>query len=451
MCNRLSAVRCATAAMVLIALLVAWPAHSQPSPYQFATLAKLGQPAPNGGVLTLGFENMAINNRGEVSFGAYLPDFSEAMFYISRGRLYQIATPGQAAPGGGTFDPFGLCGGPTAINNQGDIIFSFSRVPFTPHPWVTNCGLYRYSADHGTLSAIVVPFATPAPTGGKFQGAGGLTLSLNQQRAVFGAIIATTDGLRKDNGFGFGVFEAGGFGIRKVVAPGDPSPVGPRFDYATNATSNAQGDVAFGGHLQGEVCKDLGNNPADIFCAESVFVKDRQRGEIIAIARQDRPIPPSAGGGTFDFAFGPVINERGNIVFIGALKTTPPGLALGAFRWSRGVLGKVARPGDPMPGGGRLSTTSFYTGNYDLNERDDVVFAAVLDNGQQGLYLWANGSLSLVAKTGSNLPGIGVIEHLNLLGLPTLYPGARMNDHGEILFSARLTNGEGVLVRASPR
>jgi len=49
------------------------------------------------------------------------------------------------------------------------------------------------------------------------------------------------------------------------------------------------------------------------------------------------------------------------------------------------------------------------------------------------------------------LPGIGVIDTVNLLGSePALVP-VRINDIGEIVFSAKLTNGVGVLLLASPR
>ncbi|MFN0169467.1 MAG: choice-of-anchor tandem repeat NxxGxxAF-containing protein [Bryobacteraceae bacterium] len=452
-----SMVRSVPVAMVLAGCLMGWPGDSKPTRYEFTTVAKLGQTAPNGsGALTFGFEHVAINNHGNISFGAYLPDGSEAMFYFSGGRLRQIATPGQEAPGGGTFDPWGLCGGPTAIDYQGDVIFAFALTPYGP-AYSQHCGLYRYSAGRGKVSAIVVPGKTLDPWRHPFRGAGGFTLSLNPLGAVFGAMFESPDAMQGDNGLGIGVFAAGLFGIRKVVAPGDPGPDGKTFDYAQNVTGNLWGDVAFGGHLKGEKCKPAGSEAPDIFCYESVFLKDGWHGGIHSIARQDTPIPASAGAGEFDFAFGPIINARRSIVFIGGLKTDPPvsPAPLGVFRWSNGVLRSVARPGDLMPGGRHLVNTSFYVGAYDLNERDDITFVGVLDNGDHGVYLWSDGSLSLVAKKGTILPGIGEIEHLNLLGtafgLPTIYPVARMNDRGEIVFGAQIKGGAGVLVKASPR
>ena len=43
-------------------------------------------------------------------------------------------------------------------------------------------------------------------------------------------------------------------------------------------------------------------------------------GEIIAVARQGDPAP---GGGRFRLAFGPVLNDRGEIAFMGDLMDDP--------------------------------------------------------------------------------------------------------------------------------
>jgi hypothetical protein len=54
--------------------------------------------------------------------------------------------------------------------------------------------------------------------------------------------------------------------------------------------------------------------------------------------------------------FGPVVNNSGDIVFIGDL-SSPGGTPLdkyGVFLFSKGATIAVARPGDSMPGGGKL-------------------------------------------------------------------------------------------------
>ena len=116
--------------------------------------------------------------------------------------------------------------------------------------------------------------------------------------------------------------------------------------------------MAFGAHVAGEECIDFGGSQSErIFCAESVYVKDAITGKIQSIAHQGDPAP---GGGTYRFAFGPVLNNGGDIAFIGDLTPAPGfGENLAVFLHSKGETISVARPGDPMPGGGNLLTASF--------------------------------------------------------------------------------------------
>jgi hypothetical protein len=57
---------------------------------------------------------------------------------------------------------------------------------------------------------------------------------------------------------------------------------------------------------------DIGLGP--FYCGESVYLKKATTGEITSIAHQGSPVP---GGGTYCLAFGPVLNSRGEIAFIG--------------------------------------------------------------------------------------------------------------------------------------
>jgi hypothetical protein len=104
---------------------------------------------------------------------------------------------------------------------------------------------------------------------------------------------------------------------------------------------------------------------------------------------------------------------------------------------------------------------------HDVNNRGDVVFNAKLDsdadvNGvlDNGLYLWSRGELSLIAKSGDELPGKGTLKSLRLLVTefpPSPEPipngGAMTNDRGQVAFAALVNDdGEdkGVLLIATP-
>src|SRR5262249_10817908 len=162
---------------------------------------------------------------------------------------------------------------------------------------------------------------------------------------------------------------------------------------------NDRGDIAFGAHIAADPCiTNPGQTlPNVIFCSESVYVKTATTGTIRSIAHQGTAIPSSAGGGTFDYAYAPVINSRGQILFDAGLQGTSTlfnGLPIDSqavFLSSNGTLISIARQGDSVPGGGHIVTASFNPGNYDLNNNGDVAFNALLDTGDEGVFLWSHG------------------------------------------------------------
>ena len=418
--------------------------------YSFTPIAFLDNPAPGGGNFTFDFEPSAINNRGEVGFTADVTTGGEGVFVGLRGELAQIMRSGQPAPGGGVFGPTEL--GRLGVNEGGDIAIPFSLEPFTGP--VFNSGLFRFSHSTQTLSAVARP-GTPVPGGGHLAGVFPNTAINNRADIVFSGIIATEAGPPDSMGFGVGLFLADKHGtISSVVRPGDPSPGGGTFDAAFNGSINNGGDIAFGGHVAGEECINIGS---PLVCAESVYLKDATTGIIQSIAHQGDPAP---GGVVFRLAFGAVVNSRGDIVFIGDLTPAPDiGDALGVFLFSRGTTIAVARPGDAMPGGGTFVRAGFSDATYDLNQSGDVSFAVTLstdDNtdgiADNGLYVFSKGSVRLVARTGTVSPGLGTIAYLGLAPFAPspLGTGGIINERGQVLFFATLSDGRGVLLVATP-
>src|SRR5215471_4775923 len=442
--------------VVLILLGIAIPtttAQAQKS-YEFTAIAFLGDPAPGGGFFNNDFEPRGINSQGQVAFHAdVVPGFGngEEVFLATRGRIIQILRSGDAAPGGGTLDLFGAWN--TSLNDNGDVSVAFQLSPFPfLSPEGTNAGIYRFDADSSTVSAVMTPGVTPAPGGGFFQGSSALrsTVVNNSGTVLFDGMIPTADGIHIQGepyiGLGVGIFQADRNGaISSVVSPGDPAPGGGTFDFAANGYINSGGDVAFGAHIASDPCNSNAMQTDIIRCFESVYVKKKGTGEITSIAHQGDPAP---GGGTYRLAFGPVINSRGDIVFIGDLTPAPDFLKdLAVFLNVGGVTVPIARPGDPMPGGGNLATASDFITNYNLNNRGDVSFHGFLDTGEEGIYVSSHGALSLVAKTGSVLPGIGTIAQLS----PTnLFGNGLNNNRGQVLFWGTLTDGRIGMFVATP-
>lgn len=400
------------------------------------------------------FEPWSINNRGEVAFGADLPNTGgEAIYVADHGAITPIAQTGQAAPGGGTFDAAFL--GQPALSDNGDVAFTFTLSPFTL-PVGNNAGVYRFSASKQQLTAVVVP-GMAAPSGGTFAGATFRASLNNKGDVAFTGLIPATIGPGAAIGLGQGIFRADKAGaIVVVVRPGDAAPGGGTFDFAQNAWINDGGDIAFGAHVAAEECIDESGLPAFIFCGESVYLQSATDGSIRSVAHQGDPAP---GGGFFRLAFGPIVNNRGQVAFIGDLTTAPGfGQDLGVFLYTGGETRAIARPGDAMPGGGHLASASNSTLDVHLNDVGEVAFSAFLDTNSggvipdTGVYVGTVDSLRLVARSGTVIPGVGTIAQTgaSFASPPTPSSGAANNARGQVFFNATLTDGRVVLLLATP-
>jgi len=431
-------------------------ASADPSPrYTFqkiSTLATPCTPAPGGGFFQFDFEPWGFNSRGDLAFAAdftntnampcgagfTFPSDGEGIFLWRNGQLSQITRNGLPAPGGGMFSTAVL--GYTSINDPGDVAFVYGLDPFFPPELegFPKAGLYRFSHTDHTLSSVVVPGATLSPGFGLFQSTYFHATINNAGDIVFPGVVNTAFGTAPH--LGLGIFMAGKKDqISKIVAPGDAAPGGSVFDMAFNPWINDGGDVAFGAHVKGEECIDIGSGT--LVCGESLYLRKSGTEVIESIAHQGDLAP---GGGKFHWAWGAVLNNRSDIAFMGELST--PGTR-GIFLHSGGRNIAIARPGDSMPGGGIIQTVNPVQsmGNYFLNNRGEVSFNALLDKDESGLYVYSEGDVHLVARTGTKIPGIGTIASVTLL-----VTGATLNESGQMSFFATLTDGSGVLLVASP-
>ncbi len=465
------------AAVGVTALLCA-PVQAERATYVFKKVAELGVPAPGGGNHINDFEPGAINNRGDVIYGTDLGTsadpttfFGEGVFLVRSGQSAEseLLRSGGSAPGGGVFDFLLL--GQTVLNERGDGAIAFTLSPFGL-PVGVNSGVYRYSQMTHAVSPLVVPGVTRAPAGGTFAGVFFGTSLNNNGDLVFPGIVATDKGIHLPDepytGLGMGVFKANKSGqITSVLSPGDAAPGGASFDMAGNggAWINQAGNVAFTAHVAGEEVRIEGFPPqAQILSSlTSLYIKKAGTGKIISVAHAGAPAP---GGGFLRDASSPVMNDFGDIVFLGDL-TPPPhaNQALGVFLHSKGSIIAVARPGDRMPGGGGFVTASTVSSQQiHVNNEGEVAFNAVLStdvNGDgtsdTGLFVWSRGSVRLVARTGTVIQGVGTIDRL-VMGVITFPPppilvpnsGAINNDLGQVLFGATLSDGRGVLLVATP-
>jgi hypothetical protein len=453
-------------------------AQAKPPGYTFTKIAKLGDatPLPGGGPFINDFEPGGLNSQGDMAFGADV-DVSgggEGVFLKRHNApTVELGRTGGSAPGGGIFE-FGFLG-TVGLNDQGDAVFDFLLQDFT-QPFGVNAGAYRYSHTTRKVTAVVTPFQTLAPgfEGAAFQGVSFVPGINNRGDIVFGGIVASDFGVHivpqsipseAYIGLGIGIFRADAKGhIAQLVVPGDAAPGGGTFDYAVEPWINDGGDVSFIGHIAGEesVVEGFPPQAVTISALGGLYVKDGATSTIRTIVHAGDPGP---GGVHFRQAFHDVMNNRGDIAFFGDITPAPHSNEnIGAFLYSGGNIMTVAQPGDAMPGGGNLLNASLIGGNIHINNRGDVVFSGVLDSDvdgdgvdDTGLFQWSHGKLGVIARTGTQIAGVGTVFALASVQIvippapiPTTTSGSINNDRGQVLFCATMTDGNVVLLLATP-
>ena len=101
----------------------------------------------------------AINNRGQILFGARIFDHNGYWLESSPGQVGKLAVDGNRAPGL-AFKTFNsLAGGPVSLNDNGDSLVSFGFSPFpvnpyTPHANGVGDGLWVTSGGSGGLNLL---------------------------------------------------------------------------------------------------------------------------------------------------------------------------------------------------------------------------------------------------------------------------------------------------------
>jgi serine/threonine protein kinase len=414
---------------------------------RFEKIATLGDDAPGAGRFTDGFAPCCLNSRGDLVFVAGVSPGREGVFLLNKQAGLSplpLALPGQPAPGGGTFER-DVPG--STINDSGDVAFAYGLKPLNP-PELKGFpkeGLYRYSHRDEKLSAVVIPGVTIAPGFGVFLSIGMRPHLNNAGDMVFPAVVRMTPGLSRSQDLGQAIFLMDrNSQVTKVVAPGDPAPGGGIFDFAQNPWINDRGDVAFGAHVAGEECINISESRYG--CNESIYLKSVANGAVESIAHQGESAPLSV---RYRFAWGPILNNRGDLVFMGDLMP-PQGLraARGIFLRSGGITVPIAVPGDIMPDGRKILTVNpgFTIDNYSLNNLGEVSFNASLENGESALYVYSQGLLHLLAGTRTVIPDVGTISSVGSFQVN----GGILNDSGQILFWATLTDGRGVLLLVTP-
>ncbi len=217
---------------------------------------------------------------------------------------------------------------------------------------------------------------------------------------------------------------------------GDPSPIGGTFSGFFDGTffvpaTNASGDVLFLADVNG------GTAARGLFlyrAASQSFVKIAAVGDV------------SPAGGTLG-AVGPgSINDVGDVVFLATGASTNDHELL---RWSNFVLTKVARVGDPAPGGGVFQylggeSLGFIDGTDipvgplpDINNAGQIAFRPVVSGGSvsRGVIVSTGGTQQWYVRAGDPTPAGGVFFDIF---------SSNINDAGQIAFFSDIQTAPGV-------
>jgi hypothetical protein len=227
-----------------------------------------------------------------------------------------------------------------------------------------------------------------------------------------------------------------------IAAGGGPSPDGKTWptnmSVAWYADINESGNVAF-------VPVDGSGNSL------GVYFWDATKHSVNPLATPETPATGDLAFASGGIDGGAALNNRDEVAFVAPVKAASGSAGEGVFlRRADGHIDPVALPGDALPGqGGELRTggvgaSPAVGGFLGLNDAGQVTFPALgtgikpVANGfsTDSVYRWDNGTISLLAESGTVIPGLGTSVGSNAHG-----PN---NQNNKVLLSTWTANIPGI-------
>jgi hypothetical protein len=152
-------------------------------------------------------------------------------------------------------------------------------------------------------------------------------------------------------------------------------------------------------------------------------------------------------------------NADGYVVFRGETTSSggavPVGEDTGYFLYTAatGAITKVVAPGDALPGGKKLVSTEPGGGrrSVGVNKNGLVIFKAVMENEEQGIYFWKDGTITPLVTSGQTIETSfkldGIVQGL---GGQNGYHMA-LNDFGDVAFTAVSGDVHAAILATAPR
>src|SRR5437867_2450050 len=235
-------------------------------------VALAGDPAPGGGSFEhFGVESLPIvapaNTKGQVAFFATMlrSTASEAFFLASQGRAVRVVAEGDPVPGGGVFSGFGRHPIP-ALNERGDVAFAAAVAGGR-----TVEGIFLRNA-RGLRPVVVTGGGAPGLPSGTIAAVDAPALNDRDDVAFLASVRRGRDVVEA-------VYAVVGGRLTKVVAQGDPAPAGGTFAGFGPPVINNRRRVAFAAVVEGRAV------PGGVFVADgSVAVAAAVDGSAVQVA-----------------------------------------------------------------------------------------------------------------------------------------------------------------------
>ncbi|MEW6212676.1 MAG: choice-of-anchor tandem repeat NxxGxxAF-containing protein [Acidobacteriota bacterium] len=293
-----------------------------------------------------------INDEGEAAIhtGVLVNDrIINMLLLYSQGELSQIVKEGDTTPVGTVFKGCGF--GQPAINNNGDIAFHACAETAGGS---FNDGVFIYS--NGVGRRVIVS-GDPSPFGGPFvlNFFPAQAVQLNDNGDVlFRAGVRLNESTEKQ-----GLFLSTSSGFTRILFDGDPMPAGGIIMPNTFANSdfNNKGEVTFSVRLSD------GSSDSGIFhYSDGRIEKLMAEGDPSPLGGKFSPLVDPEGRESFPT---PRINENGTVAF--KVRVTDGSASSAIFLASPQAIIKVAAIGDELPTGGKIKSISSFALN-DFNQ-----------------------------------------------------------------------------------
>ena len=392
-----------------------------PTSYTFQPLAQIGGmagdiPIPKGLAWFLG----SLNDNGQILVDAGTPDGSkpEILLQYGDGKFTLLASGGMDGPAGPWPKNVGF-GPPVSMNGRGNSVFTALKRPAGPL-----IGDFYRDATSGKMTAVLLP-GMPATGNLTFTNQPWWLPVINNRDEI--ALPCQVKGTGSPSGYGL-FFRTPDGALQPIVVPGQALPDRTKGTPIAPSITDA-GVVAFLAYV-----------------AEPSAYR-WEKGNLTPLVTIGTAAP---GGGKIAAVGTVLLNNQNSSALISARVTGKAGPSQGLYRLAGGTLTPVAVAGQPMPGGGTFKSIAGIAFEVThgavsaANEAGQHTFVATLDDNSTGVYrLDADGTLSLVVKTGMTTP----LGKVSRFGQAT---GAAMNSKGQVVASISFDNGPDTLVLLTP-